>query len=355
MPRRRRSGGDDNADEFVNMDQMDDGNPFGNGVSFGAQEDNGGEDDLVARVRSIAANNTRSAREAAGGSMPKFDDDNWVNVPLDYGIFKYCGKEHLRSVYGVGDEEEKEEYCAACNTNAPYENLPQVEKKVYYMMEKMLIDGLRSGRLEVAFGEVYDFWNSTIRSVYNKPLGKRKTDKKCNPLPKWSLKSIKIHVMEHVNDPLVNILRNAMKISDAADLLMHTCVLSEDTSAPENESAEDGIGSEESRSNSSGEDQAQQQQQRQQGENGDMPSSSRNSNKKPQKMRRKIRKEGIAAMKTAGEFYVKSSNMIMNAFKTFAPKTRGFNSSSASLISDPGAVITSSMLGDKTYSKKRTF
>lgn len=362
---RRRA---EEQEEQINMDDIDWENSRGGGAIFASNEEDGR---LLAEVNGIASRNTRSAREANGGEDPsKFPDDTWIKVPFNTGIFKHCENFNLYEYHKEPKKSDSDEYCAICGTNAPYDNIKKVEKRYLKQMEEILILGMREGRIDDACGEVYNNWNNVLRKETNKLLKVSGNEMKYNKMPKWSLSSIKRHLMSHINDPFMHTYQIAKKMMAIGDMIVQTSVLSVDTAdeeIAENPSASSspnsgkksnskdengsggGGGDEDTKSTTSSGSKSSKTSR----SSSSSSSSSSTTNTKPRKMKFRMDQNGLKAAAMACSIYDKSANLMIKLHSTYMPKTRGYNHASASLISAPGSVISSSLRSNKTYSRRR--
>lgn len=137
---------------------------------------------------------TRVCRKRKRAEMHEFKDDESIGSDLSN-----CS-EPLEDIQE--DEIEDDTYCAACMSNDEDGTYIHVEKGQMEDMERIMIEGLRTGRYEVAVNRTYDKWNNAILP------GLRMAG--CESAKRWSRESIKAHIFLHTNDPFLNAMTSSM-------------------------------------------------------------------------------------------------------------------------------------------------
>lgn len=168
--------------------------------------------------------------------LPTHADEVWQSISMrDY--------EALHSDAAHQDTRPEDAYCAVChNATGRY---PPIARREVERLEDAVASGMRSGRLEEAINYVHRLFNDTIRRPLNEKLAARRRAAQqaaerarrtglCAPgesawdapggadaaagevaedLPEWTRASIREHMLEHTNDPLMRVLRHAEAVS----------------------------------------------------------------------------------------------------------------------------------------------
>jgi hypothetical protein len=211
-----------------------------NGGQGGRNDDGGGDDDDLDfgpdgdMMEGIGTGGLFGSDEAGvrGGGGGGDDDDD--DIPDEEWIAETMSSQNILFDTDQGGfnpetddhhHNDPDAYCAGCYSN-PDGKYPPIDRSYIDHVDQLSVEGLRTGRPFEYINSIYVYWNYTVRTAIEKGLeNDPRYGKDYEPLPEWTLGSIKRHIVAHTKDPVNLSVRCALKIDAIAEgLANHSMV-----------------------------------------------------------------------------------------------------------------------------------